>query len=407
MDSTSPIGYLVPQFPTQTHAFFWREAMALEEAGVPIHFLSTSCPPPDSCPHDFVAAARARTEYLFPPGGAALASLAASPVRTARAMSYVLNLRETPVRERLKMLALVPTAMALVRTARRRGLEHVHIHSCARAAHLGALGHILDGLGYSLTLHGDLPVYGTDHAAKMRHARFVSAVTRPLRQSLEAEIGDGRPYPVIWMGVDTDRFRPAPDRFMRRPSKPFRVLTVARLNLVKGHAFFLRAMAQLREEGIDIDYTIAGEGPAREEIEAEIGRLGLQDRVTLLGSVSETRVSSLLQKTDIVALTSFGMGEAAPVAVMEAMACGVPCLVSVIGGTPDMIEHGWDGMLVPQKDVGAIVDALRELITHPDLLPEMGRHARQTAEAKFDHRQNALKLYKAILDSRQNRADRA
>ena len=400
MQDTAPIGYLVPEFPSQTHAFFWREVGALEEAGVPVYLLSTSRPPPDSCPHEFAAAARERTEYLFPPRlAASLAGLALRPVGTVRAIRYILGLGETPLAGRLRLLALIPTAMGLVQTAGRHGLTHVHIHSCANAAHLGALGHVLGGLDYSLTLHGDMAVYGTDHAAKMREARFVSAVTRPLQRSLEEGIGPGRPYPVIWMGVDTDRFRPPADRRRRDPSAPLRALTVARLNAKKGHVFFLRAMARLRSEGIDIEYQIAGDGPARGEIEAEVARLGLGDRVTLLGSVSEAGVLGLLQGTDIAALTSFGMGEAAPVSVMEAMACGVPCIVSIIGGTPDMITDRHDGMLVPQEDVDAIAAALAALAGDPSLLSEMSRNARATAIEKFDHRVNAMRLHQAIRET--------
>lgn len=397
MQNMHPIGYLVPEFPSQTHAFFWREICALEQAGISIIVLSTSRPPAESCPHDFAAEARARTHYLFPPRvAAALAGLVLRPGKAARATGYILGLRETPVLQRLKLLALVPTAMELVRTAQRTGFSHVHIHSCANAAHLGMLGHTLGDLGYSLTLHGDLPVYGTDHGAKMQYASFVSAVTRPLQNSLEDNIGRGRPYPLIWMGVDTDRFRPAPDRQPRDPSAPLRVLTVARLNAAKGHVFFLRAMARLREEGIEIDYRIAGEGPARSEIEAEVTSLGLDDQVSLLGSVSEDRVIELLQESDVAALTSFGLGEAAPVSVMEAMACGVPCIVSIIGGTPDMITHERNGMLVAQKDVEAIAEALKSLSCSREKLAEMSRCARETAETRFDHRVNALKLYEAI-----------
>jgi glycosyltransferase involved in cell wall biosynthesis len=286
--------------------------------------------------------------------------------------------------------------MGLARTARQQNIGHVHIHSCAKAAHLGALANILDDLNYSLTLHGDLPVYGTDHAAKMKRARFVSAVTRPLQKSLETSIGKDRPYPLIWMGVDTDRFRPAPNRRPRASSEPLHILTVARLNAAKGHIYSLRAIARLREEGIDIRYRIAGEGAARHDIEAEIKTLGIGDRVVLLGSVSEETVLSLLHEAHVVALTSFGLGEAAPVAVMEAMACGVPCIVSVIGGTPDMIDNGRDGILVPQKDVEAIADAMRRLAAEPGLLDAMSEQARKKAEETFDHRQNALKLYAAI-----------
>jgi len=392
-----PIGYLVPEFPSQTHAFFWREICALEEAGVPVHLMSTKRPAPGSCPHDFAEAAEGRTEYLFPPRLATtLPALVRRPAQTARAVGYIAGLRETPLVRRLKLLGLVPTAMGLVQTAARHGLSHIHIHSCANAAHLGALGHILGGPDYSLTLHGDMAVYGTDHAAKMQDARFVSAVTRALQTSLQDRIGPGRSYPLIWMGVDIERFRPAEEPALYDASRPLRALTVARLNSKKGHVFFLRAMALLRDEGIRIAYHIAGDGPAHDEISAEIAALNLEDQVTLLGSVSEDRVIDLLQETDIAALTSYGMGEAAPVSVMEAMACGVPCIVSIIGGTPDMITHEEDGILVPQQDVTAIADALRTLSRNPDMLVALSRRARATAEAKFSHRVNALKLYQAI-----------
>ena len=81
---------------------------------------------------------------------------------------------------------------------------------------------------------------------------------------------------------------------------------------------------------------------------------------------------------------------------MEAMACGVPCIVSVIGGAPDMIDTGRNGILVPQKNVAAIADAMERIATEPGLLDAMSLQARKTAEQTFDHRHNALKLYAAI-----------
>ena len=98
----------------------------------------------------------------------------------------------------------------------------------------------------------------------------------------------------------------------------------------------------------------------------------------------------------VVLLTSIGQGEAAPVAVMEAMSCGLPCIVSIIGGTADMIRDGEDGLLVPQEDVEAIAAALRKLVTDPDLRRAMGQAARTSAEEKFDHHRNAIALYEAI-----------
>ncbi len=386
------LGYLVPEFPGQTHAFFWREIGAIEDAGTPVRLYSTRPPAPGSCPHAFAPEAAARTTYLFPPRlGAAASRILGHPRRAARAVAYVMGLGETPRKGKLRLLAMLPSAATLVADARRHGVSHVHIHSCADAAHLGVLAHILGDLPYSLTLHGDLPVYGADHAAKMRRARFAAAVTRPLAEQIRA-VSPLTPAPVIWMGVDCDRFAPAP-----RPANPvFTVATVARLNHAKGHRFFLQAMALLRDGGTIIHYRIAGDGPERQAIQAEIARLGLQDQVEMLGPLDEGAILDLLRKADALALTSTGKGEAAPVTVMEAMACGLPVICSIIGGTPDMIADGKDGFLVEQEDVAAIADAVARLVREPGLRQRVGAAARLSALSKFSHRANARKLLDQI-----------
>ena len=106
----------------------------------------------------------------------------------------------------------------------------------------------------------------------------------------------------------------------------------------------------------------------------------------------------LLQGADTLALTSIQQGEAAPVAIMEAMACGLAPICSIIGGTPDMIRDGEDGFLVPQEDVAAIARATRILATDPARRAAMGTAARATAERIFDHRTNARALCREILD---------
>ena len=185
----------------------------------------------------------------------------------------------------------------------------------------------------------------------------------------------------------------------RAPGQDFTVATVARLNHMKGHRFFLQAMAQLRQQGISIAYRIAGEGPERDAILAEIDRLGLQDQVQMMGSLDESRVLDLLRSVDKLALSSIGQGEAAPVTVMEAMACGLPVICSRIGGTGDMIRDGVDGFLVPQGDVAAIVDRLRRLQSDPEFAGAMGQTARQSALVSFDHQTNARLLLSRIAEA--------
>lgn len=389
------IGYFVPEFPSQTHAFFWHEAMALEESGMPVTFLSTRRPPDDACPHAFGVEARARTHYVFPPAtGPALSFLARRPLRVAAALNYVGRLSETPLKRRAVLTGFILCAADLALACWREGIRHVHFHSCADAAHIGALANILDGITYSLTLHGDLPVYGKDHSAKMGRAALVTTVTTPLAKQVSGVI-PGREVPVIWMGVEMDRF--TPPETPEAAGGTIHAVTIARLNRVKGHRFFLEAMVRAKTEGIDIRYSIAGEGPYRAQLEKEIAEFGLEERVELLGALPQDRVLALLRDADLFALTSIGQGEAAPVAVMEAMACGLPVICSRIGGTADMINDDVDGFLIDQQDVTGILAVLRRLAHEDGLAARVSAAARDRALNAFDHRVKAAELKVAIL----------
>jgi len=389
------LGYLVPQFPGQTHAFFWREARAIEGWGIPVDFLSTRQTSADENPHAFDTEARDRTHYAFPITVDAVIYLILRIFILPRVLLYVLRLKETGLVGRVKLVAMMLPAAQIAQHCRASGITHTHIHSCADAAHLGAIVRLLSGVTYSLTLHGDLEVYGGDHAAKMRNASLVTVVTRPLKDQV-LSVMPGAHVPVVTMGVDTESFKPDD---ARTPAKVFRLVSVTRLNPTKGHKYTLRAIAQLRDEGVDIEYLIAGEGSFRAVIEEEIRTLDLEDTVTLLGSIGEKDVLNLLQNADGLALTSFGLGEAAPVAVMEAMACGLPVVCSRIGGTPDMIDHLTNGILTEQQDVDSVVDALRLLVSDPQKRLAIGVAARQKAVDHFDYRPLARKLIGEIEKS--------
>jgi len=157
-------------------------------------------------------------------------------------------------------------------------------------------------------------------------------------------------------------------------------------------------MKRQQDEGWKVVYTIVGDGPARDEIEQAIFSLGLADSVELAGTRGEAEVQALLQSSDALLLTSVG-SEGAPVAIMEAMACGVPVVSSIIGGTQDMIEHGKDGFLVPQQNVEAIADSLRQLAENPQLALEMGRLARARAVREFDSRALANRFLQLITST--------
>lgn len=390
------LGILVPEFPAQTHAFFWRDIRALRALGHHVSIFSTR-PPQQPGNHEFAAAAATETHYLFPPKPAAALTMAAHPVGLAKALGYVSRVRQTGMKGRARVAALIPSAALLARIQRREKLDHLHVHSSADAAHVAALAHLLGGSTYSLHLHGDLRVYGKDHATKTARALFVATASRPLEAQL---IQLGLPQEriiTITMGVETDIFVPAETPAV---SDTLRLLTVARLNRAKGHSHGINAVKMLVDRGVRVHYTVVGAGPERDTLQKQIDALKLTEHVTLAGLTGEGGVMKVLQSADVFLLPSVGAGEASPVAVMEAMACGVPAVCSIIGGVPDMITDKVDGLLVPQHNEVAIASAIEDLAADSLKRNAMANAARERAVRQFSSRAGAQKLIDMIVRHR-------
>ncbi len=395
---TPRLGYLVPEFPDQTHIFCWREVQALTRMGVHVEWLSTRRPSPITCRHAFAATAVAETHYVFPPSISTQATWMATGCRgLPQMLDYLRGLESSGIKNRIRQLGLLIAAVDLVQWSDRQGIEHIHGHSCADTAHILALARRAGGPPYSLTLHGDLDVYGADHRSKMEGAAFVSTVGSHLRKQVleRIEIPGDRVF-VTCMGVEISELASL-GKHRSYISGSLHLVTVARLNQMKGHLHALAAVSRGVQLGLDLRYTIAGEGPYRDRILSEIAKLGLRDRVTLTGTLSETEVYQLLSEADAFVLPSIGTGEAWPVSVMEAMGAGLPVIASVIGATPEMINSGVDGFLVAQGDDQAILENIVTLARDVNMRARIGEVARHAAGQRFDVAITATTLLDAIM----------
>ncbi|MFW5653336.1 MAG: glycosyltransferase [Planctomycetota bacterium] len=396
------IGLLIPQFPSQTHIAMWRVGNAMRELGAEVRVLSTRRPEADERCHKVLEDESRSTFYAWPPRPLPLAGgLGRSLPRTLHAARYYSGLRESTRKERLRLTPLLVSAWHLRAWAARNRIEHIFVHSCANAAHLVALCHELGGPTYSLRLGGDIEIYGKDQQSKMRRASFILAAARVNVDQIREQVGlpDQR-LMWSWLGVDTRRFRPVDSaaHSMDQPrTEPFHAVSVGRLHVAKGHEHALRAMKRLVEDGHELRYTIGGSGPHEQFLRDLVRNLGLGDRVDFVGALDQQQVLATLQTADLFLLPSVGRGEASPVAVIEAMACGVPVIASIIGGTRDMVTDGVDGFLVPMGDEDAIVDRWRTLVTDADLHQKFSRAARHRAVTSFDCRQVAKKVLDRIV----------
>jgi teichuronic acid biosynthesis glycosyltransferase TuaC len=165
-------------------------------------------------------------------------------------------------------------------------------------------------------------------------------------------------------GVDVESFqsddRDAARRALGLPVAGRLIVSIGNLLAVKGHRVLVEALRRVRERRQDVMVVIAGEGPLRPELEAQIRSCGLGEHVRLLGLVPLGRVPALLAAADVVALPS--MNEGTPLTALEALAAGRPLVGSAVGGTPEIVEHGRHGLLVPAGDAEALAAALEEAL---------------------------------------------
>lgn len=396
-ETPEKIGILIPQFPGQTHIFFWREILELQKMGMNVTLFSTRPPPPRLISHAWSEEAIARTIYLVDK----------NPFNAASALTrlplghLVGDLRREPREFAKDVLMSMPAARRLAIACQALGITHVHAHSARRAATICALAKLAYGLDYSLTLHGPLSDYGPGQGFKWRHARFGTVITEKLRGALKEAVGSDLPETVFLqpMGVDTEDFDRPSAYVPPARGTTLRVFSCARLNIVKGHQDLMDAVKLLNDRGLDVRLEIAGEDDEggsgfRGELEAKISELGLEHKIALLGAISGEAVHAKLLEAGIFVLASWH--EPLGVAYMEAMSCGVPTIGTDSGGVPELIRHEKDGLLVPPKSPAALADAIASLARDPEELARLSRAGRARIEAGFSAREGAITLVKGL-----------
>jgi len=174
------------------------------------------------------------------------------------------------------------------------------------------------------------------------------------------------------------------------------VSIVGRLSPEKGHELFLEMARRITLEMPDARFLIVGQGGLRSRLESQTEALGLRDRVLFLGHRTDTQV--IYSATDVLALCSFTEG--LPNVVLEAFAHGRPTVATRVGGVPEVVSHGENGLIVEPGHVDALTEAVRSLLRHPEQARMMGARGRDTVAARFDFRRRTralASLYDAVV----------
>jgi glycosyltransferase involved in cell wall biosynthesis len=211
---------------------------------------------------------------------------------------------------------------------------------------------------------------------------------------------------VVNNGVDTERFKPLPSPQHRGRVREslslapddYVVTIVAVLRPEKNHEMFLRAAARVRAHGRRGVFLIVGDGEEAGKLQSLTRELALDDIVRFTGTRDD--IPSILAASDVSVLCSHPVVETFPLSVLEAMASGIPVVVTAVGSIPEMIEDGSEGFIVQPGDVRAFADALLLLGRDAGLRREMGVRARERAVSLFSEDRMVEKhasLFRSLL----------
>ncbi len=236
-----------------------------------------------------------------------------------------------------------------------------------------------------------------------RLATETNAVCRFSADALRAVDGfSGVPVGVVENGIDPFRYRSTADVRAARQEVGLDahreyIANIARFHPVKDQASLVDAFHRVASARDDVDLLLVGDGPLRPEIEGQVGRLGLETRVKFLGIRRD--VPDVLAASTVFCLNS--VSEAASLTLMEAMAAGRPVVVTDVGGNPEIVREGVDGLLVPRQDPGALAAALLQVLDSPEVAHRMGEAgaARVRDVYRIDRTvQRYFELYSGMLN---------
>jgi len=279
----------------------------------------------------------------------------------------------------------VASGLKLARFIRKHKIEIVHAHM-ARDYPLAALSARRGGAGLVLTRHVLFPL-NRIHRLTLRRTARVIGVSQAVAEGLRAQkIFDPDKIVLIHNGIDVDRFERGRERIARREqgTNKKRVGMIGHIAPIKGQEDFIRAAAVVINGRDDVEFVIAGEdksraGTNRRSAEKLIDELKLNQHVRLIGWVED--VADLLPTLDL--FISPSRSEPFGLAIVEAMAAGVPVVASMSEGAREIIRDNHSGRLIPVGDVKVLAQAIDGLLSDPEERSRLVKNAQAAVRENF------------------------
>ena len=392
--------YLVSLFPCWSETFIVREMAELIRLGKDVQIISLKHPSETMVQSD-ATALLARTHYPASQAKTLLSvftELITHPLRELHDLFLILHRLKGRPSALGKTLVVWWRTLGLLPHIRQIAPAHIHAHWATYPSTAAMLLSKRLGIPYSFTAHAH-DVFLEDHllAEKLHTAKFTVAISQFNKKYLRERVAGAEKadIKIIHCGVSLANF---PLVTNGRDGKL--ILAIGRLDGIKGFPYLVEACDILRTKGVEFRCDIIGSGPLQASLAAQIEALRLGEHVRLLGAKKQEEVRALLHHAGIFALpcvvTPSGDRDGIPVALMEAMASGLPVISTRVSGVPELVEDGVTGLLAESGNAQDLARCLERLLNVKPLGTALAIKARRHVEQEFNIQKEAMKLHDAI-----------
>jgi len=383
--------YVCQTFPWLTQTFTVREVRLLREEGVDLHVASFRRPPAELMDASTRAMLEVTSFLPAPRSAAALAPLGRAIRRQPRLVGRLVwdaflarGLVQTSVLLRLRNMLAVARGAWIAEQFPHAQLFHAEFADEAATAAMAAAE--LGDAQFSFKSHSSYNPQQLDR--KMDRAAFIAVENEFDRRYYFAWAPDAR------ILVNRSGIVLGPPELRAKPSDELRILSVGTLQEKKGHRYLLGALKLLAARGVSFHCLIVGSGPLERELRSIARDLG--DRVVIEPYRPHEEVLALYRQYEVLALpcvvTDEGDRDGLPNVLIEAAAAGCVLVSSPVSAIPELIEDGVSGLLVPERDEGALADVLERLVDDAELRERLVEGAERVVRERFDLRVNVREL---------------
>ena len=234
------------------------------------------------------------------------------------------------------------------------------------------------------------------------HAKIVLYLNNKAKKNLlDAGVDKNKLKWCMWgtWGINIDEFTPKKNGL--EPNFGRAILFVGRLDEHKGIQYLLPAFKKVKEKIKNVRLVIVGEGSLQSEMKKHAKDNGLENDVAFLGVIKNKDMPKYFRAVDLTivpSITTKKFEEQVGMANIQSMACGVPVVSTYCGGIPEYVKHNETGILVPERDVDSLANAIIKLLKNDELRKKLGKNARKYAIENFDAKKNIKANEKIVLD---------